>query len=33
VFKSVGLGIEDVALGAKALELARQRGMGVSLPM
>jgi ornithine cyclodeaminase/alanine dehydrogenase-like protein (mu-crystallin family) len=33
IFKSVGLAIEDVALGAKALELAKQRGLGESLPL
>jgi ornithine cyclodeaminase/alanine dehydrogenase-like protein (mu-crystallin family) len=33
LFKSVGLAIEDVALGAKVLELARQQGRGVKLPL
>lgn len=28
VFKSLGLGLEDVAVGAKVVELARQRGVG-----
>ncbi len=32
LFKSVGLAIEDVALGAKVLELARQNGRGTKLP-
>ncbi|HEX3871263.1 MAG TPA: ornithine cyclodeaminase family protein [Pirellulales bacterium] len=32
VFKSVGLAIEDVALGGKVLELARQAGLGTPLP-
>jgi ornithine cyclodeaminase/alanine dehydrogenase-like protein (mu-crystallin family) len=32
LFKSVGLAIEDVALGAKALELAGQKGIGRALP-
>jgi ornithine cyclodeaminase/alanine dehydrogenase-like protein (mu-crystallin family) len=32
LFKSVGLAIEDVALGAKVLELARQQGLGTLLP-
>jgi alanine dehydrogenase len=32
LFKSVGLAIEDVALGAKILELARERGRGIKLP-
>jgi len=32
LFKSVGLAIEDVALGAKLLELARREGTGVVLP-
>lgn len=32
LFKSVGLGIEDVALAAKLLELARPAGMGHPLP-
>jgi ornithine cyclodeaminase/alanine dehydrogenase len=33
LFKSVGLAIEDVALGGKALDLARASGMGVELPL
>ncbi len=33
LFKSVGLGIEDVALGGKAVELAQQRGIGLTLPI
>lgn len=32
LFKSVGLAIEDVALGTKLLELARNEGMGSLLP-
>ncbi|MHB8736957.1 MAG: ornithine cyclodeaminase family protein [Terriglobales bacterium] len=32
LFKSVGLAIEDVALGAKLLELARREGAGLELP-
>jgi ornithine cyclodeaminase/alanine dehydrogenase-like protein (mu-crystallin family) len=32
LFKSVGLAIEDVALGTKLLELARLEGMGSALP-
>jgi alanine dehydrogenase len=32
LFKSVGLAIEDVALGAVVLERARQQGIGVELP-
>jgi len=32
LFKSVGLAIEDVALGSKLLELARQQGVGTTLP-
>jgi ornithine cyclodeaminase/alanine dehydrogenase-like protein (mu-crystallin family) len=28
VFKSLGLGIEDIALGARVVELARQQGLG-----
>lgn len=31
VFKSLGLGLEDVAVGAKVVELARQRGVGREL--
>jgi ornithine cyclodeaminase/alanine dehydrogenase-like protein (mu-crystallin family) len=33
IFKSVGLGIEDVALGAKVVERARERGLGSQLPI
>lgn len=33
LFKSVGLAIEDVALGAKLLQLARQQGIGTNLPL
>lgn len=33
LFKSVGLAIEDVALGGKLLELARSSGVGRELPM
>ncbi len=32
LFKSVGLALEDVALGAKLLERARQQRVGVELP-
>ena len=32
LFKSVGLAIEDVALGAKVLQLAREAGLGAPLP-
>jgi alanine dehydrogenase len=32
MFKSVGLAIEDVALGFRLLELARERGVGRALP-
>lgn len=32
LFKSVGLAIEDVALGAKLLELAEEEGVGTRLP-
>ncbi|HZZ72070.1 MAG TPA: ornithine cyclodeaminase family protein [Pirellulales bacterium] len=32
IFKSVGMAIEDVALGAKLLELAKAAGAGVTLP-
>lgn len=28
IFKSLGLGIEDIALGARVVELARQQGLG-----
>jgi ornithine cyclodeaminase/alanine dehydrogenase-like protein (mu-crystallin family) len=33
IFKSVGLGIEDVALAAKVFELAKARGVGAELEM
>lgn len=33
LFKSVGLAIEDVALGGRLIELARQRGVGTDLPI
>lgn len=33
LFKSVGLAIEDVALGAKLVELAREQGVGIELPI
>jgi ornithine cyclodeaminase/alanine dehydrogenase-like protein (mu-crystallin family) len=33
LFKSVGLAIEDVALGARLLELARERQLGQPLPL
>ena len=33
VFKSVGMAIEDVAVGAKLVELARQRDIGATLPI
>lgn len=33
VFKSLGLGVEDVAVGAKVLELARKNGVGRELGM
>jgi alanine dehydrogenase len=32
LFKSVGIALEDLALGAKLLELARQQGVGQELP-
>lgn len=32
LFKSVGLAIEDIALGARLLELAREQGLGKELP-
>jgi ornithine cyclodeaminase/alanine dehydrogenase-like protein (mu-crystallin family) len=32
VFKSLGLGIEDVALAAKVVELARKQGLGREIP-
>ena len=31
VFKSLGLGIEDVALAAKVVDLARQQGVGTTV--
>lgn len=33
LFKSVGMAIEDVAVGGKLLELAKQRGVGSTLPI
>jgi ornithine cyclodeaminase/alanine dehydrogenase-like protein (mu-crystallin family) len=33
VFKSVGMAIEDVAIGGKLLELANQHGVGTTLPI
>jgi ornithine cyclodeaminase/alanine dehydrogenase-like protein (mu-crystallin family) len=33
LFKSVGLALEDVALGGKLLQLARERGLGRELPL
>ena len=33
LFKSVGLALEDVALGGKLLELARAQGLGTPLPI
>jgi ornithine cyclodeaminase/alanine dehydrogenase-like protein (mu-crystallin family) len=33
VFKSLGLGLEDVAVAAKVVELARQQGVGRELPV
>lgn len=33
VFKSVGMAIADVAVGGKLLELARQHGVGTTLPI
>jgi ornithine cyclodeaminase/alanine dehydrogenase-like protein (mu-crystallin family) len=33
LFKSVGLAIEDVALGGKLLALARSKGVGRELPL
>ncbi len=32
LFKSVGLAVEDIALSAKLLELAREEGIGIPLP-
>src|SRR5262249_26038187 len=31
VFKSLGLGIEDIALAARAVDLARQQGIGKAI--
>lgn len=33
VFKSLGLGVEDIAVAAKVVELARQNGVGRDLPV
>ncbi len=33
IFKSVGLAIEDVALGSKLLQLAQAQGVGQPLPL
>jgi ornithine cyclodeaminase/alanine dehydrogenase-like protein (mu-crystallin family) len=33
VFKSLGLGVEDIAVAAKVVELARQSGVGRDLPV
>jgi ornithine cyclodeaminase/alanine dehydrogenase-like protein (mu-crystallin family) len=33
MFKSLGLGLEDMAIAVKVLELAKQRGLGTSLPI
>lgn len=33
IFKSVGMAIEDLAAGAKVLALARERGLGIELPV
>jgi ornithine cyclodeaminase/alanine dehydrogenase-like protein (mu-crystallin family) len=33
LFKSLGLGIEDVAVAVRLLEFARERGVGVELPI
>lgn len=33
VFKSLGLGIEDIAVAVKVVELARQRGVGREFPL
>jgi len=33
VFKSLGLGVQDIAVGAKVVELATAAGLGVQLPM
>jgi ornithine cyclodeaminase/alanine dehydrogenase-like protein (mu-crystallin family) len=33
VFKSLGLGVEDIAVAVKVVELARQKGIGRELPL
>jgi alanine dehydrogenase len=33
IFKSVGLAMEDIALGGRVLQLAREQGVGVELPI
>jgi len=33
LFKSLGLGVEDVAVGVEVLKLARERGLGIELPI
>ncbi|MGL6097304.1 MAG: ornithine cyclodeaminase family protein [Fimbriiglobus sp.] len=33
VFKSLGLGVEDIAVAARVVELAKQRGVGRELPI
>lgn len=33
VFKSLGIGVEDIAVAVKVVELARQRGVGRDLPI
>jgi ornithine cyclodeaminase/alanine dehydrogenase-like protein (mu-crystallin family) len=33
LFKSLGLGIEDVAVATRVVELARQKGVGMELPI
>ena len=33
LFKSLGVAMEDVALGARAYELARERGVGLEVPL
>ncbi len=33
VFKSLGLGVQDVALAARVVKLARERGVGTTLPI
>lgn len=32
IFKAMGMGLSDLALGIKMLEIARQRGLGLALP-